>query len=148
MILAQNITIQDTIHSRNLFSKKVCSLWLSSFKHHNISLTIRIVDELESQLLNNKFRNINKPTNILSFLIDENPIVGDLILCHPIIKKEARDQNIKIKDHYAHLLIHGYLHLTGLDHEKEKNAQIMENKEIAILKKLRIKNPYKSNIIK
>ena len=148
MILSQNITIQDTIHSRNLFSKKVCSLWLSSFKHNNISLTIRIVDELESQLLNNKFRNINKPTNILSFLIDENPIVGDLILCHPIIKKEARDQNIKIKDHYAHLLIHGYLHLTGLDHEKEKNAQIMENKEIAILKKLRIKNPYKSNIIK
>ena len=148
MILAQHITIQDTIHSRNLFSKKVCSLWLSSFKHNNISLTIRIVDELESQLLNNKFRNINKPTNILSFLIDENPIVGDLILCHPIIKKEARDQNIKIKDHYAHLLIHGYLHLTGLDHEKEKNAQIMENKEIAILKKLRIKNPYKSNIIK
>lgn len=148
MILSQNITIQDTIHSRNLFSKKICSLWLSSFEHHNISLTIRIVDELESQLLNNKFRNINKPTNILSFLIDENPIVGDLILCHPIIKKEARDQNIKIKDHYAHLLIHGYLHLTGLDHEKEKNAQIMENKEIAILKKLRIKNPYKSNIIK
>lgn len=129
-------------------SKKNCSYWLSVFKKNRITLTIRIVSEIESKALNNRYRKINKPTNILSFQIESNPLIGDLVLCHPIIKKEARAQKKKINDHYAHLLIHGCLHLMGFDHEDEDDAVAMENRERLLLKKLGIKNPYKSNIMK
>ena len=115
---------------------------------NRITLTIRIVSEIESKALNNRYRKINKPTNILSFQIESNPLIGDLVLCHPIIKKEARAQKKKINDHYAHLLIHGCLHLMGFDHEDEDDAVAMENRERLLLKKLGIKNPYKSNIMK
>lgn len=143
-----NITIQDTIHQKKILSKKNCSYWLSVFKKNRIAITIRIVSEIESKALNNRYRKINKPTNILSFQIESNPLIGDLVLCHPIIKKEARAQKKKINDHYAHLLIHGCLHLMGFDHEDEDDAVAMENRERLLLKKLGIKNPYKSNIMK
>ena len=143
-----NITIQDTIHQKKILYKKNCSYWLSVFKKNRITLTIRIVSEIESKALNNRYRKINKPTNILSFQIESNPLIGDLVLCHPIIKKEARAQKKKINDHYAHLLIHGCLHLMGFDHEDEDDAVAMENRERLLLKKLGIKNPYKSNIMK
>lgn len=143
-----NIIIQDTIHKKKLLSKKKCTLWLSHLVKTKTTLTIRIVDEAESQSLNNQYRKINKPTNILSFLINDEPLVGDLILCHSVIKKEAFVQKKRICDHYAHLIIHGYLHLLGFNHNKDDDALLMENKEIAVLKKLGIKNPYMSNIIK
>lgn len=147
MPLPQNIIIQDTIHKRKLLSKKKCMLWLSHIVKAETTLTIRIVDEAESQLLNNQYRKKNEPTNVLSFLISDNPLLGDIILCHSVIKKEALAQKKSIDDHYAHLIIHGYLHLIGFDHTKNDDALTMENKEIAILKKLGIKNPYLSNIM-
>ena len=147
MPLSQNIIIQDTIHTRKLLSKKKCTLWLSHIVKAETTLTIRIVDEAESQLLNNQYRKKNEPTNVLSFLINDNPLLGDIILCHSVIKKEALAQKKNIDDHYAHLIIHGYLHLIGFDHTKNDDALTMENKEIAVLKKLGIKNPYLSNIM-
>ena len=147
MPLSQNIIIQDTIHKRKLLSKKKCMLWLSHIVKAETTLTIRIVDEAESQLLNNQYRKKDEPTNVLSFLISDNPLLGDIILCHSVIKKEALAQKKSIDDHYAHLIIHGYLHLIGFDHTKNDDALTMENKEIAILKKLGIKNPYLSNIM-
>ena len=101
----------------------------------------------ESQLLNNQYRKKNEPTNVLSFLINDKPLLGDIILCHSVIKKEALAQKKSIDDHYAHLIIHGYLHLIGFDHTKNDDALTMENKEIAVLKKLGFKNPYLSNIM-
>ena len=147
MLLSKNIIIQDTIHTRKLLSKKKCTLWLSQIVKAETTLTIRIVDEAESQSLNNQYRKKNEPTNVLSFLINDKPLLGDIILCHSVIKKEALAQKKSIDDHYAHLVIHGYLHLIGFDHTKNDDALTMENKEIAILKKLGIKNPYLSNII-
>ena len=147
MPLPQNIIIQDTIHKRKLLSKKKCMLWLSHIVKAETTLTIRIVDEAESQLLNNQYRKKNEPTNVLSFLINDKPLLGDIILCHSVIKKEALAQKKSIDDHYAHLIIHGYLHLIGFDHTKNDDALIMENKEITVLKKLGIKNPYLSNIM-
>ena len=147
MPLPQNIIIQDTIHKRKLLSKKKCMLWLSHIVKAETTLTIRIVDEAESQSLNNQYRKKNEPTNVLSFLINDNPLLGDIILCHSVIKKEALAQKKSIDDHYAHLIIHGYLHLIGFDHTKNDDALIMENKEITVLKKLGIKNPYLSNIM-
>ena len=147
MPFSQNIIIQDTIHTRKLLSKKKCTLWLSHIVKAETILTIRIVDEDESQLLNNQYREKNEPTNVLSFLINDKPLLGDIILCHSVIKKEALAQKKSIYDHYAHLIIHGYLHLIGFNHTKNDDAITMENKEIAVLKKLGIKNPYLSNIM-
>ena len=147
MPLSHNIIIQDTIHKRKLLSKRKCTLWLSHIVKAETTLTIRIVNEAESQSLNNQYRKKNEPTNVLSFLINDKPLIGDIILCHAITKKEAIAQKKSLDDHYAHLIIHGYLHLIGFDHTKNDDALIMENKEITVLKKLGIKNPYLSNIM-
>ena len=137
-----SIFIQDTLHKKKILKLKECKTWLNSVLLKNASITIRIVDEKESKSLNYTFRNQKKSTNVLSFMISENPLIGDIILCHPVIKNEAKNQNKKIHSHYAHLLIHGYLHLLGYSHDKELDADKMEKKEIQILKKNGFQNPY------
>jgi len=137
-----SICIQDTLHKKKILKLKECKTWLNSVLLKNASITIRIVDEKESKSLNYTFRNQKKSTNVLSFMISENPLIGDIILCHPVIKNEAKNQNKKIHSHYAHLLIHGYLHLLGYSHDKELDADKMEKKEIQILKKNGFQNPY------
>jgi probable rRNA maturation factor len=144
MIQQDNISIciQDTLHKNKILKMKDCRLWLNSVIKKDSSITIRIVDENESKSLNYNYRNQNKPTNVLSFILSENPLIGDIVLCHPVIKKEAGSQNKKILSHYAHLLIHGYLHLIGYSHDKNQDAEEMEKKEIQILKKNGFQNPY------
>ena len=137
-----SIYIQDTLHKKKILKLKDCKIWLNSIFLKNSSITIRIVGEKESESLNYTYRKQKKPTNVLSFLISENPLIGDIILCHPVIKNEARNQNKKIISHYAHLLIHGYLHLLGYSHDKELDENIMEKKEIQVLKKNGFQNPY------
>jgi probable rRNA maturation factor len=137
-----SIYIQDTLHKKKILKLKDCRIWLNSIFLKNSSITIRIVGEKESESLNYTYRNQKKPTNVLSFLISENPLIGDIILCHPVIKNEARNQNKKILSHYAHLLIHGYLHLLGYSHDKELDGDIMEKKEIQVLKRNGFQNPY------
>jgi len=137
-----SIYIQDTLHKKKILKLKDCKIWLNSIFLKNSSITIRIVGEKESQSLNYTYRGQKKPTNVLSFLISENPLIGDIILCHPVIKNEARNQNKKILSHYAHLLIHGYLHLLGYSHDKELDGDIMEKKEIQVLKINGFQNPY------
>ena len=137
-----SIYIQDTLHKKKMLKLKDCKIWLNSIFLKNSSITIRIVGEKESQSLNYTYRGQKKPTNVLSFLISENPLIGDIILCHPVIKNEARNQNKKIISHYAHLLIHGYLHLLGYSHDKELDADRMERKEIQVLKENKFQNPY------
>ena len=136
------ICIQDTLHKKKILKLKDCRLWLHSIFQKNSNITIRIVGEKESESLNYNYRNQKKPTNILSFIISEKPLIGDIVLCHPVIKNEARTQHKKIISHYAHLLIHGYLHLLGYSHDKNKDAEKMEKKEIQILKKNGFQNPY------
>ena len=106
-------------------------------------ITIRIVSENESKKLNKQFRNKDVATNVLSFLMLEDPIEGDLVLCHSVIKKEAKAHHKKIQDHYAHLIIHGYLHLLGYDHQNNVDADKMEKMEKKILSKFNINDPYK-----
>jgi probable rRNA maturation factor len=137
-----SIYIQDTLHKNKILKLIDCKLWLSSIFKKNSSITIRIVSEKESKSLNYKYRNKKKPTNILSFTLSENPLIGDIILCHPVIKNEAKNQNKKIRSHYAHLIIHGYLHLLGYSHDKKLDADKMERKEILVLKKNGFQNPY------
>jgi probable rRNA maturation factor len=149
MLLKSNISlkIQDTLNRTKIIKAKDCKLWLSELATKKSFITIRIVSEKDSAELNRQYRKIDKPTNILSFLIEDKPLTGDLILCHPIIKEEAKEQNKEIISHYAHLVIHGYLHLIGYDHENDKEAIKMEAKEIGVLGRLGFPNPYTSNTI-
>jgi probable rRNA maturation factor len=110
-------------------------------------LTIRLVDKNESQQLNCQYRGIDKPTNVLSFPFEvpddiELNLLGDLVICIDVMKKEAQSQNKALFDHWAHLVIHGCLHLVGFDHISDNEATIMEALEVKILETLNINNPY------
>ncbi len=117
-------------------------------------VTVRIVDNDESQQLNNDYRGKNQPTNVLSFPFEhpidlpaeaELSLLGDLVICLPKVIAEAAEQQKPVLSHWVHLVIHGMLHLQGYDHETDEEAELMENLEIALLAKLGINNPYISN---
>lgn len=110
-------------------------------------IVVRIVDEQESAELNEQYRHKPGPTNILSFPADlpdgiELNLLGDLVICAPVLEREAQQQNKLLAHHWAHIIVHGILHLLGYDHIDEGEAELMEAKEIAILTKLDINNPY------
>jgi probable rRNA maturation factor len=100
------------------------------------AVTLRIVGEREGRALNRTFRNRNYATNVLSFHS------GDVVLCHPVIRREAGAQGKSVAAHYAHLVVHGVLHLRGYQHEKKRDAARMEAREIRILRRAGFRNPY------
>ena len=106
-------------------------------------ICIRFVDCAESYDLNHRFRRIKKPTNVLAFPAEQIGVLGDLAICSPVADKEASEQCIEPRSHYAHLVVHGVLHLRGFDHLDQKDAIEMEAKEIRILNLLGIDNPYR-----
>lgn len=110
-------------------------------------LTIRIVDAAESQQLNREYRHKDKPTNVLSFPSDlpaelNIPLLGDLVICAPVVIDEALAQRKGVNAHWAHLTVHGCLHLLGYDHEEEAEAEFMEALEVKILNGLGFADPY------
>jgi len=106
------------------------------------SLCIRIVDEPESQSLNRHFRGLARPTNVLSFPAQMPGLLGDIAICAPIVKLEALSRNRSLYAHFAHMVVHGILHLKGLDHVDEVKARNMEASEVEILDSLGFANPY------
>lgn len=110
-------------------------------------VTIRFVDSEEGRTLNHDYRGYDKTTNVLSFPFEgvpgvALPLLGDLVLCHPVVADEAREQAKRLQDHYAHLVVHGMLHLLGHDHIEEAEAEEMEALEREILAQFAIADPY------
>jgi probable rRNA maturation factor len=104
-------------------------------------LTIRVVGAAESRRLNRTWRGKDKPTNVLSFAADA-PVLGDLAICAPVVAREAREQGKAPAAHWAHMVVHGVLHLLGYDHENDRDATRMEAREAKILAQLGMPNPY------
>jgi probable rRNA maturation factor len=110
-------------------------------------LTLRIVNAAEGRNLNSAFRGKDYATNVLTFVYHPprtSPLMGDVVLCAPVVAREAREQGKSVVDHYAHLVVHGVLHLAGLDHERPREAARMEALEVEILAGLGIGDPYRS----
>jgi len=110
-------------------------------------LTIRIVDEAEIERLNGNYRNKTGTTNVLSFPFDappgvDLPLLGDIVICAPIVRREANEQSKSVTSHWAHMVVHGALHLLGFDHEQVDEAQAMEEMEARILADFGFDNPY------
>lgn len=130
--------------------------WVAAALHGRIreaDLAIRIVDEKEGRALNRHYRGKDYATNVLSFPADmaegvklpkgvQMPLLGDLVICAPVVAREAQEQGKALNDHYAHLTVHGTLHLLGWDHEDAREAECMEQLEREILAGLGIEDPY------
>jgi len=115
-------------------------------------LTIRIVGPAESRDLNHRYRGKDKPTNVLSFPFDPSSLgdvargeepIGDLVVCASVVAQEAREQGKPLRAHWAHMVVHGCLHLAGYDHVRDADARVMEDKERKILRALGIPDPYR-----
>lgn len=112
-------------------------------------VTIRIVGDDESGQLNGQYRGKNGPTNVLSFPFEAPagitvPLAGDLVICAPVVEKEAKDQHKALEAHWAHMVVHGMLHLQGYDHIDDNDAEVMEALEVRLLAQLGYGNPYES----
>lgn len=119
-------------------------------EHEEPELTIRIVDEAESQELNSEYRGKDKPTNVLSFPFEAPahvpiPLLGDLIVCKQVVEREAVEQDKTLTAHWAHMIVHGCLHLLGYDHIEDEEAEEMEGIERAVMSELGFEDPYKND---
>ena len=140
-----NLTIhlQYASASTGIPDTKQFRKWAKAALRVDAEVTIRVVDEAEGRELNLTYRGKDYATNVLTFVLDDTPmLLGDIIMCAPVVQAEAIAQNKSLEAHYAHLTVHGILHLHGYDYEKEAPAELMESLETAILAKLGYANPY------
>jgi len=120
-------------------------------ERNKLDLCVRLVDEDEGRALNNQFRQIDKATNVLSFSmdtelpaqVDEPRSLGDLVICVPVVAREAQAQGKTLQDHLIHLILHGLLHLFGHDHQTDTEAVLMEGLEVSLLADMGLADPYR-----
>lgn len=118
--------------------------WIRHALERDAEITVRIVDTEEGQTLNRDYRKKDYATNVLTFDYTQEPVISaDLVLCAPVVAREAAEQGKTLQAHYAHLIVHGTLHAQGWDHEtSKKDARAMEQRETQILARLGFANPY------
>jgi probable rRNA maturation factor len=125
--------------------------WVKAALRQDAEITLRIVDEEEGRTLNRDYRAKDYATNVLTFVYDDEfpgaelPLAGDIVLCAPVVAREAVQQEKSVEEHYAHLTVHGVLHLQGYDHESDEEARQMEALETQIVTKLGYADPYGSD---
>jgi probable rRNA maturation factor len=153
------IAIQRRVSPRGIPAPRRLRAWArAALGRGHGDLTIRIVGATESRTLNRTYRGKDKPTNVLSFAGSGHPErsegsgqlprsagneVGDLVICSPVVAREAREQNKSVAAHWAHMVIHGCLHLQGYDHEQDRQARVMEARETGLMKDLGFPDPYR-----
>jgi probable rRNA maturation factor len=139
------LAVQFASEAADLPSRAQIRRWVAAALENNAEITVRIVDAEEAQALNSDYRSKDYVPNVLTFEygeIEPDVLGGDVVICAPVVAREAREQGKPLKDHYAHMTIHGVLHLQGYDHIDPADADIMETRETAILRRFHIPNPY------
>jgi len=147
-----SLAVQFASEADTLPSRAQIRRWVAAALEHPAEITVRIVDADEAQALNHDYRDKDYVPNVLTFEYGEigqdesgrGVLGGDVVICAPVVAREAHEQGKPLKHHYAHMTIHGVLHLQGYDHLDPAEADIMESREAAILKQFRIPNPYTS----
>jgi probable rRNA maturation factor len=139
------LSVQFASEAADLPTRAQIRRWVEAALEHAAQITVRIVDAEEAQALNHDYRDKDYVPNVLTFEYGEiapNLLGGDVVICAPVVEREAREQGKPLKHHYAHMTIHGVLHLQGYDHIEPADADIMESREAVILKRFHIPNPY------
>jgi len=149
-----SLAVQYASSSRLVPNRSQLRRWISAALKRDARITLRIVDEPEGRKLNNDYRGKNYATNVLTFVYDDcmtqplsansDLLCGDVVICAPVVEREAAAQHKELLAHYAHLTIHAALHLQGYVHEDEKDAAAMESLETALMLKLRYPDPYQA----
>ncbi|MGI9259456.1 MAG: rRNA maturation RNase YbeY [Gammaproteobacteria bacterium] len=149
---AVDVEVQVVSSSESVPVSASLQAWVASAmdRERAATLTLRVVDETESSELNERYRAASGPTNVLAFpagdlppdIGDEPPPLGDIVICAAVVEREAAEQGKSLDAHWAHICIHGALHLVGFDHEAEDEAKLMEAREVEILRSLGFPDPY------
>lgn len=144
------LAVQFASAADNLPGRAQIRRWVAAALERDAEITVRLVDAAEAQALNQDYRRKDYVPNVLTFEYGELPaskpgarvLAGDVVICAPVVAREAREQQKPLHHHYAHMTVHGVLHLQGYDHLEAAAADIMETREAVILKRFRIPNPY------
>lgn len=140
---ALSLSVQYASNAPELPTRPQVRRWTKAAQLGAATVTVRFVDAIEGRALNAEFRGKDYATNVLTFVYDDDePRAGDIVLCAPVVRKEADAQGKTLLAHYAHLVVHGMLHLQGFDHERPADAAVMEARETAILARLALPDPY------
>ena len=140
---ALSLSVQYASNDADLPGRPQIRRWVRAALISDATVTVRFVDAIEGRAINAEFRGKDYATNVLTFVYDdEHPRAGDVVLCAPVVRREAAAQGKPLADHHAHLVVHGMLHLQGFDHERTADATVMEARETAILATLGLPDPY------
>lgn len=140
---ALSLSVQYASNDDDLPARPQIRRWVRAALLGDATVTVRFVDAIEGRAINAEFRGKDYATNVLTFVYDdEHPRAGDVVLCAPVVRREAAEQGKPVADHHAHLVVHGMLHLQGFDHERHADAVLMEARETAILARLGLPDPY------
>lgn len=138
------LATQYAVHAGNVPTRSQFRKWIKATLMKDAGIVLRIVEEPEARSLNRDFRGRDYATNVLTFVYSNDPpLSGDIVLCAPVVEKEARQQHKHPSAHYAHLTVHGVLHLQGYSHESDPSAAVMEERETEIVIGLGYDDPYK-----
>jgi len=138
-----SLSVQFASNAKKLPTRPQFRRWVKAALQQDVQMVLRIVDDIEGRALNQSYRGKDYATNVLTFVYDDSePLYGDVVICAPVVVREAKEQGKELLAHFAHLTIHAVLHLQGYDHENKRDAEEMEALETALMLKLRYPAPY------